>query len=201
IAAMGSGALNINGGTLAANNTRTIAARFTSVTVGGDFTFGAVTTGVSSGNGSNTANISIADNVALGTTTRTITIGAAGTYTLSGIISGTAGLTVNGAGGGILALSGANTFTGATSVNGGTLSFTTALSRLGAGTAINFGGGTLQWGTSNVVDISTRTVTINSGGATIDTGANAVTLVNAIGNNGTGMLTKIGTGTLTLLGA
>lgn len=101
---------------------------------------------------------------------------------------------------GTLKLTASNNYSGATSINQGTLNFA-ALNNLGSGTAVNFGGGTLQYASSNTADISGRTVTINSGGATIDTGANIVTYSNAIGNSGTGALTKIGAGTLTLSGS
>jgi fibronectin-binding autotransporter adhesin len=69
---------------------------------------------------------------------------------------------------------------------------------LGNGTAINFGGGTLQYESGNSADISARTVTINSGGATIDTAGNNVTFTKRIGNGGAGSLVKTGAGTLTL---
>ncbi|MDW8309071.1 MAG: autotransporter-associated beta strand repeat-containing protein, partial [Verrucomicrobiales bacterium] len=118
--------------------------------------------------------------------------------TISGVISGTVGLTK--AGVGTIALSGANTFTGPISINEGTLEFYD-LDNLGAGTDINFGGGTLRYGAGNSDDISVRTVTINAGGAGIDTFTNTVTLANPIGNSGAGGLTKSGTGTLILSAA
>jgi fibronectin-binding autotransporter adhesin len=119
-------------------------------------------------------------------------------YTVSGSgnISGSATLTKQGAG--ALTLGTANTFTGGINLNGGVVSFST-LPNLGAG-AINFGGGTLQFASGNAEDISARTVTFNSGGATIDVGANSVYLNNPIGNNGAGGLVKTGGGTLTLNG-
>jgi autotransporter-associated beta strand protein len=120
------GALAINGGTIAANGTRNITARYSSVTIGGDFTIGGVTTGVATGNGSATANITFADNMSLGAATRKITIGSNATYTLGGILSGGAGtgLTVDASGGatGNLTLSSlSNSYSGATTVQGGTL--------------------------------------------------------------------------------
>ena len=93
----------------------------------------------------------------------------------------------------------ANTFSGSLTVNGGTLAFS-ALGSLGTGSALNFGGGALQWLPGNTADISARTVMINSGDAVFNIGANNVTLANAIGNSGTGGLGKAGTGILTLSG-
>ncbi len=93
----------------------------------------------------------------------------------------------------------ANSFAGAVNLFGGILNFN-ALSTLGAGSAINFGGGTLEYATGNTADISARTVTINASGATIDTNGNNVAYANAIGNSGAGGLTKKGLGTLTLSG-
>jgi autotransporter-associated beta strand protein/T5SS/PEP-CTERM-associated repeat protein len=98
-----------------------------------------------------------------------------------------------------LTLSGSSSYTGTTHLEGGTLSFS-ALSNLGGGTAITFSGGALQWASGNTADISSRTVTIDSGGATIDTNGNNVTFASAVGNNGSGALTKTGSGTLTLSG-
>ena len=51
----GGGALNINGGTIAANNTRNVTTRYSGINIGGNFTMGAVTTGVPTGSGSPTA--------------------------------------------------------------------------------------------------------------------------------------------------
>ncbi len=115
--------------------------------------------------------------------------------------SGTAsdgGLTKLGAG--TLVLTAANTYNGATTLQGGVINFG-SLSNLGTGSSIVFDGGGLQYGVGNTVDISTRTLTFNAGGGTIDTDTNNITLANAIGNSGAGGLTKVGTGTLTLTAA
>ena len=115
------------------------------------------------------------------------------------VISGAGAIQMLGTGN--LTLSGNNTFTGSLSINSGNIAFSTA-SNLGAATGpINFGGGGLQWTGTNNTDISTRTITLSSGVATLELGANNVTLANSIGNNGTGGITKLGTGNLTLGGA
>jgi autotransporter-associated beta strand protein len=169
VSAMGSGGpLTINGGTLAANATRTFTGKFTSFNIGGDFTMGAVTTGVGSGNGSATANISIDTNASLGAATRTITIGSNATYTLAGIVSGNtgSGLTVANASGatGKLTLSGANTYTGNTNINGGTLALSGSGS-LANSPVIQMAGGT----TFDVTGLTTA-LTLASGQALKATG-------------------------------
>ncbi len=119
-------------------------------------------------------------------------------YAVANLISG-AGLLRN-IGAGTLTLSGASTYTGATEITGGTINFAN-LGNLGAGTQILLAGGGLVWGTGNTADISARTVTIGTGGTTLNTNGNNVTLANSIGNNGAGGISKSGTGVLTLGGA
>jgi len=97
---------------------------------------------------------------------------------------------------GLVTLNGTNTYSGGTNLNVGTINFST-LSNLGTG-GLSFGGGTLQYASGSTVDISSRTVTLAAGGGTIDTNGNNVSFANAIGNSGTGGLTKTGLGNLTL---
>lgn len=116
--------------------------------------------------------------------------------TVANAINGTGALQQSGAG--TTTLTGASGYTGATNINAGTLNFTN-LSNLGAGTAINFAGGTLQYAASaGNIDLSIRTLTMGAGGGTIDTNGNNVTFANSIGNAGAGGFTKAGAGTLTL---
>jgi len=122
----GAAPLTINGGTISASATRSmVTGRYSSINIGGNFTIGGTTTGVTSGNAIASANISFADPVALGALARTITIGGTGTYTFSGIVSGTVaapgpGLIVSTTSTGTLVLSNsANTFTGGVQLNAG----------------------------------------------------------------------------------
>jgi autotransporter-associated beta strand protein len=100
-------------------------------------------------------------------------------------------------GSGTLALSAANTYSGGTTVIGGLINFNSA-SNFGSGT-ITLNGGGLQWASGTSTDISSRLAAFGAGGATFDTNGNSVTLASAL--LGTGGLTKIGPGTLTLSGA
>ena len=110
----------------------------------------------------------------------------------------TSGAMLTKAGAGTLILNGlTNSYANGTWFNEGVIEADT-LAALGTG-GLNFYGGTLRWATGTTFDASTRTVTIGTGGATLDTNGNNVILNNAIGNSGTGGFTKSGTGTLTLL--
>jgi autotransporter-associated beta strand protein len=133
----------------------------------------------------------------------------AGSLVINGNISGDTNayfsrysLTKQGAG--LLTLNGINTFQGTLFLDGGTLRFNTlntnAPGSLGTGPSITFDGGALQWAANNSSDISIRTIAINSGGATLDVGANSVIFANPIGASSSGALTKTGAGTLTLNG-
>jgi autotransporter-associated beta strand protein len=119
--------------------------------------------------------------------------GTTGTY--AGIMSGTGSLTVNGTG--TVILGAVNTYGGGTTVSGGLVNFSN-LGNFGSGN-ITLNGGGLQWASGNTTDISGRLNALGAGGSTFDTNGNNVTLASAI--TGTGGLTKVGLGTLTLSGA
>lgn len=118
-------------------------------------------------------------------------------YTITGKGSIGGSIAVTKSGTGTLVLATTNTFSSGLNLNGGILNFST-LNNLGSG-AINFNGGTLQYN-GNTDDISTRTVTFGSGGATIDTAGQSVNYAGVVGGSGAGGLTKAGAGTLTLNG-
>jgi autotransporter-associated beta strand protein len=119
-------------------------------------------------------------------------------YTLSGNGGISGAIAVTKAGAGTLTLANTNLFTGGLNLNGGITTFT-SLTNLGTG-AISFGGGTLQYPSGDTEDLSTRTVTFNAGGATIDDNGNTITFAKPVGNSGAGGLTKVGAGSLTLTG-
>jgi len=104
------------------------------------------------------------------------------------------------AGSGTLTLSGVNNYASGTFIDAGVLAVS-ADDNLG----INFGGflGTLSFGGGTLQFLSgfttSRDVTLNAGGGTFDTNGTNATLAGTIG--GTGGLTKIGAGTLTLSGS
>ena len=156
-------------------------------------------------NGSNTSTIS-ATNVLL-SKSGGVTFNVAGGATLN--VSGNFA-NVNGygysnalvkAGSGTMVLSGTNTNTGGTTMQGGTLNINSdaALGTAPASPATNVtfsGNSTLQAGAA--VSLSgNRNITINSGiTATLDTQSNTMSISGVV--NGSGGLTKIGSGTLTL---
>ena len=100
-------------------------------------------------------------------------------------------------GSGILTLTGFNTYTGGTFVNGGVLSLGSSRA-LGTG-HIAFGGGTLQFTSSNRVDYSAQFVS-STGPISIDTNGQTVTFANWISSNNTdGLYLTDSTGTGTLI--
>jgi autotransporter-associated beta strand protein len=134
-----------------------------------------------------------AGNVTLGAAT--LTTGNDNTSTtFSGTISGTGGLTKIGIG--TLTLSSVNGYGGGTTVTGGLINFNSA-NNFGSG-LITLNGGGLQWASGTTTDISSQLAAFGSGGATFDTNGNNVTLASTL--SGSGGLTKIGAGTLTLSG-
>jgi len=130
--AMGGSATNVltlNGGTVAGSTTRAMTnlKYGGGIVIGGNVQFGELATVVSIAN--STANLSFANNVNLGSATRTFTQGNNGTNTFSGDVSntGSGGITfaANANTDGRFAFTGlANTFTGPININGGEVRFT-----------------------------------------------------------------------------
>lgn len=137
----------------------------------------------------------IAADVSLNSTNTVASVAVGSALGISGSIGGTGNLVKSGAG--MLDLTNTtNTYSGNTSVTGGTLGFS-ALGSLGSG-SLTIDGGTLRYDSGNTADISGKSVTIGAGGAQIDTNGNDVTYTSAIGNSGTGGITKLGSGKLSL---
>jgi len=106
----------------------------------------------------------------------------------------------------VLTLSAINSYTGATTISAGTLQFASGgLGTISGGGSIIFNGGTLLWASGSSQDISSRIAWVSGGGASgggpdilLDTNGNYVTLASLSG--GSGGMTKMGGGTLTLTG-
>ena len=117
----GAGAFTVNGGTIAANNaitTRDFSAKFTSMTIGGDFTLGALTSTCPT---SFSAASMIFGAANIGNVMRKITIGGLGTYSF-GTLSSTGsvgGIEVLATAGGVLSYKSANSYTGGTKLTSG----------------------------------------------------------------------------------
>ncbi len=104
-------------------------------------------------------------------------------------------LTMN-ASNGTLILGCSDGYTGTTAIDNGILSLANSAALAGNG-AISFGGGTLQFSASNMVDYSSRILN-SSGAISLDTNGRSVTLSSALSSTNTGGLSKVGSGTLTL---
>ena len=210
------GELNISGGEVTINNgsggfavrlgtnsaglgTVTASMNLTggTTTLGGDIIKGAVSPRTTS-----TVKISGANAILdmggfnIGSLANSITLTAeSGTLKNVGEINGGGSLVKTTAG--TLVLEGTNTYTGGTTLGAGTVNFTTG--GLGTTGAVTFtGNSTLQYGASTTTDLSSR-LAINTGvTGTVDTNGNNVTFATGFGASGSGALTKIGTGTLSL---
>ena len=200
---MGSGGpLTINGGTIAADASLSPTGKYTGITVGGDFTLGSTTSPALS-----SANLTFDTNIAIGTATRTITIGGTGTYSLDGIISetSTAGITVNTSSSGILKFGGANTYTGLTTINSGAMlrvANATALGTVAGNTIVNSGGTLNLYGTnySTLEPLTLNGTGVSSAGALNNSSSSAATFAGPI-TLGSSATIGAGTGSIALTSA
>lgn len=111
-------------------------------------------------------------------------------------ISGEGGVVKEGSG--ELTLTGTNTYAGGTTINAGTLAVD-ADDKFGAlAGPLTFNGGTLKFLTGFEGINASRDITLNSKGGTLDTNGISSTISQVM--HGTGGLTKVGAGTLTLTG-
>ena len=127
------------------------------------------------------------------------------TFTGGGFLDGAVTLTKTNTG--VLTLQTANTFTGPVNLNGGVVSVgSMALngspSPLGAGSALVFNGGTLQYTGENAnSSVFNRSITIGQNGATLDIEGTADSAYLYVGSiSGSGSLTKMGTNELVVTG-
>ncbi len=136
---------------------------------------------------------------ALTMTGSSVNVNSGVTATINSIVAGSSGLAKNGAG--TLQLGGTNSYTGGTTVNAGTLQVS-ADGNLGADPGsfaagnITLNGGTLRFG-GNFDLSNNRGITLGASGGTIDTQGftNASGYTQADGIQGSGNLTKLGSGT------
>jgi len=136
INAMGAGGtLTINGGTIRSTATaaRDLSGKYTSITIGGDFTLGDAV--------NNGALTFATTAVNLGAANRIITLNSAATFGTSAVISGDAGVGFTKTGTGTLTLQGANTFSGGVTILSGTVDSKTTQTTLGSGTLVIGGTG------------------------------------------------------------
>lgn len=119
--------------------------------------------------------------------------GAAYTATIASTIAGSGGIDKTDLG--TLVLTGANSYTGGTRISGGTLAVGSDGALGAASGGLTFAGGGLR---ADGAFSSTRAITMNAGGGTIDTQAHSVTLSGSL--TGSGALAKAGSGTLTFSG-
>ncbi|MCX6996375.1 MAG: autotransporter-associated beta strand repeat-containing protein, partial [Kiritimatiellaeota bacterium] len=156
-------------------------------------------------------NTSVADNtidfknaIDLGTSARTVQVNA-NVATLSGILSSGVGGGLTKTGAGTLVLANANTHSGTTTLSAGTLNLAHALALQNSTVSVNGGaltfatgitsptvGGLAGGGNVALATVTAQPVTLNVGGNNQDTTFNGSLI-------GVGGLTKVGTGTLTLV--
>ncbi|MDA8125714.1 MAG: autotransporter-associated beta strand repeat-containing protein, partial [Deltaproteobacteria bacterium] len=226
-AALGTGTLELNGGTLTSSSS-TARTLTNSALATGDFTLGQATGG--------TGALTLSGTMDLGVATRQITVNNAAD-TISGVISGTGGLTKTGTG--TLSLYGANTYSGGTIVSAGALqgnatslqgditnnayvvfnqtaagtyagniSGTGRIAKTGAGTLTLAGAntytgtttisaGTLSLGADNALSQTTALTLANTAGATLDLNSFNQTIGSLAGGGTTGGNVTLGAGRLT----
>ena len=121
----------------------------------------------------------------------TLQIDSGATYSLSGVLSGSGAL--NKTGEGVLLLSNANTYTGGTNINGGTV-VVNGPNSFGIGGPLTINAGTLLVAMGYT---TTRNITLGNIASTIEVNPSQTYTVSGV-VSGSGVLTKTGTGNLTL---
>ena len=134
----------------------------------------------------------------------TITIAGCCTTLCSGSLAGAGSLTMNGAGGLLTLSNSGNTFSGVTTVSAGTLLITNSLALQDSTLNENALTGTLSFGTLNAVSLGgltgSQSFDLDNAGSplALSVGGNTTTYTGVL--SGAGSFTKVGAGSLTLLG-
>ncbi len=211
--AFGSDAANVltlNGGTVASNADRSFSsARFGGgIVIGGNVQFGEMSTNVSLA--VSTASLTFANDIFLGASNRTFTLGNNGIQTFSGVISNSAGglsFAANGARTGRIDITGtSNTFMGNIAITGGQVRFTGDGSLGNAENDVIIDGGAFSTAQDLSFSLgSGRVVYLGDGaGSAINTQGISILSINngLLDKSGeSGVLVKQGAGKLSLLGA
>ncbi|MDD0843064.1 autotransporter domain-containing protein [Pseudomonas sp. Gutcm_11s] len=186
-----SGATTISAGTLRAGSAGALASA-------SDFTLASTTTLDLNSFNQSIGSLAGSGTVQLGSATLSAG-GSNASTTFSGTLTGTGGLTKNGTG--TLTLSGSSNYGGATAINAGTLKAgstgalaSTSTFTLGSGTTLDLGNFNQNIGSL----AGSGTVALGSANLGVGADNSSTTFSGAI--NGTGGLTKNGTGALTLIG-
>ncbi|WP_183012656.1 autotransporter domain-containing protein [Achromobacter sp. UMC46] len=124
-------------------------------------------------------------------------VNAGNAFVLEQAIIGSGGLIISGAGS--TTLSGANTYTGGTYINGGTLRVSSDANLGNAAGTLEFNGGVLQI-SGTTFTATARAITLDERGGTLDVADAGNTVTVGTGVAGTGSLTKLGAGALSLSG-
>jgi hypothetical protein len=132
---------------------------------------------------------------------KSLTVNDAGPGSATGVIHDSSAVLTNfiKQGAGTFTLAGTNTYRGVTTISGGVLQVS-ADAALGAVPAVEttnvfLNGGTLRWGASFDLNAN-RDISLGDSGGTIDTNGFSTAVASQVA--GTGSLTKVGAGTLTL---
>ncbi len=199
--------LTLNGGVIASNTSLALTGKYGGgITAGGNVQFGDVT-----GLAASTANLTFSNNIALGNSARTLTLGNAGTQTFGGVISngvaqGSDALTFAATAGGtgrfdITNI--ANTFTGNVRITGGEVRFSSNGSLGNANNSVMIDGGRFAFATGFSTLATTHKLFVgDTAGTAISTTSGTVTYNGVIANvtGKTGSWVKQGIGTLALGG-